>query len=178
MALSCKFQTSVNPICDTSLSGIKKMAFVNYDINHTFTASGTDCMIDTIDLGTDYAYEINVADLTGYFSFDGFIGASPDQKAFNHIVGGLIPNLNCEFLADYKNFFLGTATIFVMDKNNQVWVLGVDNGLKSGADFSYSSGTAEADAKGLTFVYQGTQPNPALMVRDWSTVTALYNPAP
>ena len=64
----------------------------------------------------------------------------------------------------------GTGT-----KNGQVFLYGVDNGLNS-TNFDYATGTAETDAQGITFLFEGVQRNAPLLVKDTKTITDLVNP--
>ncbi len=171
MSLSCKISKGVTDSCNTSVAGVNRMIIANWDEGYTFTAS-SGCNIDTIDLGSEKAYEFAIADGTGVAGAAGTIGGNNSTRYFNHTVGGTIQHLDCDVLGEYKNFFLGKFIIFVETKNKEVFAFGVDNGLTA-TTWEYTSGTADADATGISFVYEGAQPEPPLKIKDWATVKAL-----
>lgn len=173
MALNCKINKGVSPICDTNVSGIQKIAFLNWDESYSFSASGSDCVIDTIDIKDEKFYSVNIMDNTGIATADLTIGSSRDSKAINHTVSGQIPNIDCDLHGDWKNYLLSTVIIAVLTKNKQVFLFGVDNGLTA-ETFNYSTGTAEGDATGINFMYSGLQHDQPLLVDNWSTISALF----
>jgi hypothetical protein len=89
-----------------------------------------------------------------------------------HSVGGTIQRLDCDLLSEYSNFFLGKFIVLVETKNRDVYAFGVPNGLTA-STFEYTSGTADGDATGVSFVFEGAQPEAPLKIKDWSIVKAL-----
>lgn len=172
--LNCKITKSNSAQCETSVGGVLRMWVANYSSDYTFTASGQDCEIDTIDLGTEHFMEVFFADGTGYANANLSAGANNDQKAILHQVGGILNFIDCDMLGDYKNWLLGRVIFAVLTKNGQVFIYGADNGLSS-SNFDYSTGTAESDAQGITFLFEGTQRNAPLLVKDVKTITDLVN---
>lgn len=170
--LNCKITKSNSAQCETSVGGVLRMWVANYSSDYTFTASGQDCEIDTIDLGTEHFMEVFFADGTGYANANLSAGANNDQKAILHQVGGILNFIDCDMLGDYKNWLLGRVIFAVLTKNGQVFIYGADNGLSS-SNFDYSTGTAESDAQGITFLFEGTQRNAPLLVKDVKTITDL-----
>jgi hypothetical protein len=173
MALNCKINVPVPQTCDTNVSGVMKLAFLNWDETYTFSASGADCLVDTIDIGNEKFYHVNIQDNTGVATATLTVGNSKDSKAINHSVSGQIGTMDCNFLGDWKNYLLSTVIIAVLTKNRQVYIYGIDNGLIA-STFAYSTGTAEGDATGTNFVFEGLQPNPPLLVKDWSVISDLF----
>ena len=171
MALNCKISHGIAPICETKVSGIKKLWVANWDESHTFTSSD-DCEVDTIDMGTEKFYALAIEDQTGYFTADLTVGSSNDSKAINHTVGFNINHISCDFMSDWKNFLLGTVIFAVLDNNRNVWIVGADNGVTS-TTFNYASGTANGDASGVNAVFEGLQPNFLLKVKDVALIKAL-----
>ena len=171
MALNCKISTPISAACETNVSGVLKVWFANWDEAHTFTAS-EGCAIDTIDLGSEKFYPIAVVDNTASATADLTVGSSNDSKYINHTVSGTIAKLDCGLLGDYKNFLLGTVVIAVLTKNREVFIFGADNGLTA-TTFAYATGAAEGDANGVSFVFEGAQPNAPLKVKDASVIKAL-----
>lgn len=171
--LNCKITKVPSTVCDTSVSGILKVAFANWSEEYSFSASDKSCEIDTIDLGTEHFLPIAIADNSGYANANLSAGGNADQKAILHQVGGLINNLDCNVQEDWKNYLLGTVIAAVETKNGQVLLFGVDNGLKA-TNFDFATGTADADAQGITFLYEGVQKNAPLIVKDWATISALF----
>ena len=80
--------------------------------------------------------------------------------------------IDCDMLGDYKNWLLGRVIFAVLTKNGQILLLGVDNGLVS-TTFDFNTGTAEGDAQGINFVFEGAQRNAPLLVKDVKTITDL-----
>lgn len=170
--LNCKITKSNSAQCETSVGGVLRMWVANYSSDYTFTASGQGCEIDTIDLGTEHFMEVFFADGTGYANANLSAGANSDQKAIMHQVGGVLNFIDCDMITDWKNWLLGKLIFAVLTKNGQVFLYGVDNGLNS-TNFDYATGTAETDAQGITFLFEGVQRNAPLLVKDVKTITDL-----
>ena len=62
--LNCKITKVPSAVCDTSVSGILKLAVANWSENYNFSASAEGCAIDTIDLAQEHFLE-----LPTYFAF-------------------------------------------------------------------------------------------------------------
>lgn len=174
--LNCKITKGfVEPGCDTTVSGIQAIAIASYDATHAATASGegTDCPIDTLDLGEgikfyNMPFLTNTASATDEVTING----SPDSKCFTHSVTFVAPKIDCDALAQWKNYALGTVVIAVLTKENVVEVYGWDNGLTASA-MSYTTGAATGDQKGVTMTFDGAQKDPHFIVKDWSVIKAL-----
>lgn len=169
--LNCKITKSNNAACETSVGGVLRMWVANYSSDFTFTAS-SGCEIDTIDLGTEHFMEVFFADGTGYANANLNAGANNDQKSVLHQVGGVMNFIDCDMLGDYKNWLLGRVIFAVLTKQGQVLIYGADTGL-SASNFDMSTGTAETDATGITFLFEGAQRNQPLLVKDVKTITDL-----
>ena len=173
MALNCKIVKGVNDSCQTNVSGVLRMAIANWDESYTFTPSqGNEFCIDTIDLGSEKAYNFAIMDGTGQATSTGTVGGNNDSRYHQHSVTGQIGRLDCDLLGDYNNFFLGKVIIFVETKNREVFAFGVDNGLRA-STWTYDTGAGEGDANGINFVFEGSQPNPPLKIASWSVVAGL-----
>lgn len=171
--LNCKFVKGVESSCQPNVSGVLRMAIANWSEDFTFTpSSGSAYCIDTIDLGSEKAYNFAILDGTGNATSTGTIGGNADSRYHQHAVTGQIAKLDCDLLGDYNNFFLGRVIIFVETKMHDVYVFGADNGLTA-ETWTYDTGTAEGDANGVNFVFSGAQPNPPLKIDSWNTVKGL-----
>ena len=170
--LNCKITKSNSAQCETTVSGVLRMWVANYSSDYTFSASGSSCEIDTIDLGDQHFMEVFFADGTAYANANLSAGGNADQKAILHQVGGVLNFIDCDMLGDYKNWLLGRVIFAVLTKNGQVLLFGVDNGL-SATNWDYATGTAETDGAGITFLYEGVQRNQPLLVKDVKTITDL-----
>jgi hypothetical protein len=94
-----------------------------------------------------------------------------------HSVSGQINSVTCDLLGDeFKNLALGAFIIAVLNKNGTVLLYGVDNGLTA-STFEYTTGTADADAVGINFVFDGLQYNAPLAVVNWAAIENSY-PSP
>lgn len=170
--LNCKITSAPGaPACELTVAGVKRMAIANFG-DYTYTASGQDCEIDTIDLGTEKFYEVNFAEGSGYANANVNAGANVDQKSVLHQVGGVLPVIDCNLVDNWANFLLARVIFAVETKSGQVLIFGAQNGL-SATNFDYATGTAEADANGITFLYEGAQTATPMLVKDWSVISAL-----
>lgn len=173
--LNCKITGAPGaPACELTVSGVKRMAIANWG-DYTYTASGQDCEIDTIDLGTEKFYEVNFAEGSGYANANVNAGANVDQKSVLHQVGGVLPVIDCNLVNNWANFLLARTIFAVETKSGQVFIFGAQNGL-SATNFDYATGTAETDANGITFLYEGSQTATPMLVKDWSVISALIAP--
>lgn len=171
--LNCKISKSNSSVCDTSVGGVLKMAVANWSPDYTFTASGQDCAIDTIDLDDANFLEVFVADGSGYANANLSAGGNNDMKAILHQVGGLLVHMDCDIISDWKNWLLGRVIFAVLTKNGQVFLYGVPSGL-SATNFDYATGTADTDSQGITFLFEGVQKEVPLLVKDWKTISDLF----
>lgn len=170
-ALNCKIVKGIDAICQTNVSGVLRMAIANWSEDYTFTASSGGC-VDSIDLGTEKAYNFAILDGTGNATSTGTIGGNNDSRYHQHAVTGQIAKLDCDLIGEYNNWFLGRVIVFVETKNHDVYAFGVDNGLTAEV-WTYDSGTGEGDANGINFTFSGAQPNGPVKIVDWATVKAL-----
>jgi hypothetical protein len=169
---NCKISKPVTQDCKTNVSGILKMAFANWDDGYTASSSVNTCIIDTIDLGTENFYAIEIATDSGTASAELSAGANKDAKAINHIVAGTWNTLDCDIIGEYKNFLLGKIIVAFLTRNREVYIAGFQNGLTSDT-FNFSTGAAEGDQAGITFSYSGIQPEFFLKVIDWGLIESL-----
>ena len=172
MALCRLINKGISASCSTNISGVLRMAIANWSEDYTFTPSQSGSCVDTIDLGTEKAYEFAIMDGTGNATSTGTIGGNADSKYHQHAVTGQIAKLDCELIGNYNDFFLSKVIVFVETKNHDVYAFGVDNGLTA-ETWTYDTGTAEGDANGINFVFSGAQPNAPVKISDWATVKAL-----
>ena len=170
--LNCKISAGVSANCETSIGGILKLAFANFDDGYTFTNSSGGCEVDTIDLGSEKVYEVDFLDGTGLAEVELNVGDSRDKKNFTHRITLNFAKLDCNMLEQYKNWSLAHLIAFVQTKDGQVYAYGVDTGLAA-TTFNYTSGTAETDSSLINAVFEGVQLNEPIKIKDWATVKAL-----
>lgn len=170
--LNCKISAGVSATCETSIGGILRLAFANWDDSYTYTQSSGSCEIDTIDLGNEKVYEVDFLDGTGLAEAVLNVGDSKDVKNFTHRITLNFAKLDCNMLEQYKNWSLAHLVAFVQTKDGNVYVFGKDNGVAA-ITFDYSSGTAETDTSSINAVFEGVQLNAPLKVKDWNVVKAL-----
>lgn len=172
--LNCKISKGVSSFCDTSIGGILKLAFANFDKGHTFTQSSGSCEIDTIALAnSEKAYEVAFLDGTGLAEVELNVGDSTDQKNFTHRITLRLGKLDCDLLDQYKEWSLAHVIAFVQNKDGNVYAFGVDNGMAA-TTFNYTSGSAAGDAIGVNAVFEGVQLDAPLKIKDWDVVKALF----
>lgn len=172
MALkNCQISKGLASACNTNLAGVTTMAFANWteDFKENLTQSG--CTVSAISGAT--FYEVETADGTGYANADVTVGANADSKYVMHTVGGAVNVIDCDFLAEAKEWMLASVVVAVRTKNGKVYLYGIDNGLRA-STFNLGTGTADGDQSGLTFVYDGAQTDAPLEVANWGIITALF----
>lgn len=174
--MGCLITKSIKKVCDTQVAGIKSLAVVNWHEGIKLT-KGTDGIVTGLDLGeidsTAQKFISVEGDSNGsYFNCTLNQGGNSDSKAFMHQVGFIVNRLSVDIINDYKNWVLGKIVVALQDKNNEVYLLGVDNGLTA-TNFDYQSGTAATDASGITALFEGVQPNAMAKVDNWDTIAAL-----
>lgn len=174
--LNCKISAGVQSECDTTIGGILKLAFANFDKSYTFTQSTGSCEVDTIDLGNEKAYEVSFLDGSGLAEVELNVGDSTDQKNFTHRITMNLAKLDCNLLQQYKNWSLAHVIAFVLQKDGNVYAYGVDTGMAA-TTFNYTSGSAEGDATGINAVFEGIQLNSPLKLTSWDIVETLINKA-
>ena len=170
--LNCKISAGVSANCETSIGGIMKLAFANFDDSYTFTQSTGSCEIDTIDLGNEKVYEVDFLDGTGLAEVELNVGDSRDKKNFTHRITLNFAKLDCNMLEQYKNWSLAHLIAFVQTKDGNVYVFGQNTGIAA-TSFNYTTGTAETDSSAINAVFEGVQLDAPLKVSSWSVVSAL-----
>ena len=172
--LNCKIAKGVSADCETSIGGILKLAFANYDDSYaTAWTASSGCEIDSLSLvNNEHAYEVNFLDGSGLAEVELNVGDSTDQKNFTHRITMNLAKLDCDLLDQYKNWSLAHIIAFVLTKDGNIYAFGVDNGMAA-TTFNYSSGSNTSDATGVNAVFEGVQLNAPLKISSWSVVSAL-----
>lgn len=161
--------------CDTHISGIQAIAIASFDPTHTASASGENCLIDTIDLGDETIkfYEMTFLENTASATAELGTNGSVDSKYFTHSVTFISPKIDCDVLDQWKNYALGTVVVAVLTKDGQVQLYGWDNGMSASA-MSYTTGAQAGDQTGITCTFDGANKNAPLLVKDWAIIKQLY----
>ena len=178
--LNCKIASGVQSLCETSIGGILKLAFANFqdtDPISSYTQSTTgSCEYDTISLSNSgHAYSVDFLDGSGLAEVELNVGDSTDQKNFTHRITMNLAKLDCNLLEQYKNWSLSHLVAFVQTKSGDVYVFGKDTGLAA-TSFNYTSGQAEGDSSAINAVFEGIQLDAPLKVTSWDVVKALFEP--
>ena len=175
--LNCKITGTPGAApCELTVSGVKRMAIANWG-DYTYTASGQDCLIDTIDLGTEKFYEVNFAEGSGYANSTVEQGGTADNKSLIHQVGFTLTSIDCDMISNWQSYLMGRLIFAVETKSGTVFIYGHKRGLRA-SQFDLNTGTAETDESGITALYEGKQASMPLVVKDWSIIEALYAPRP
>lgn len=169
--LNCKISAGVSANCETSIGGILKLAFANFDPDIDITAS-TGCEADTIS-GIDKVYEVDFLDGTGLAEVELNVGDSRDKKNFTHRITLNFAKLDCNMLEQYKNWSLAHLIAFVQTKDGNVYAFGKNTGLAA-TTFNYTSGSNETDSSLVNAVFEGVQLDAPIKIKDWSVVSALF----
>lgn len=173
--LNCKIAKGIAAECETTIGGILRLAFANYDDSYaTAWTASVGCEVDSLALvNSEHAYEVNFLDGSGLAEVELNVGDSTDQKNFTHRITMNLAKLDCNLLDQYKNWSLAHVIAFVQQKDGSVYAYGVNNGLAA-TTFNYSSGSATSDAVGVNAVFEGVQLDAPLKIKDWATVKALF----
>lgn len=173
--LNCKIAKGIAAECETTIGGILRLAFANYDDSYaTAWTASVGCEVDSLALvNGEHAYEVNFLDGSGLAEVELNVGDSTDQKNFTHRITMNLARLDCNLLDQYKNWSLAHVIAFVQQKDGSVYAYGVNNGLAA-TTFNYSSGSATSDAVGVNAVFEGVQLDAPLKIKDWATVKALF----
>lgn len=171
--LNCKISAGVSTNCNTSIGGIMKLAFANWDDSYVFTQSSGSCEIDTIEMGSEKIYEVNFLDGTGLAEVELNVGDSRDKKNFTHRITLNFAKLDCNMLEQYKNWSLAHLIAFVQTKDGNVYVFGQNTGLAA-TTFNYTSGQAETDSSAINAVFEGVQLDEPLKLTGWDIVKAKF----
>lgn len=153
--------------CEMSVSGVSRIFFVNFAEWEGVDDPTGALAIYTHKKGQATAVdpvEVVLADNTGYANAP--IVSTGSSKCINHQVGGVVGNVwDKDFLGEYKNWILGTFVAIVVQKDGNVVIYGSQNGLTA-TNFDTASGTAQTDASGLTFLFEGNQTEVPILVGD------------
>ena len=171
--LNCKISAGVSTDCGTSIGGIMKLAFANWDDSYVFTQSSGSCEVDTIEMGSEKIYEVNFLDGTGLAEVELNVGDSRDKKNFTHRITLNFAKLDCNMLEQYKNWSLAHLIAFVKTKDGNVYVFGQNTGLAA-TTFNYTSGQAEADSSAINAVFEGVQLDEPIKLTGWDIVKAKF----
>ena len=169
--MGCLITKQINKVCETQVAGIKLMAAANWSETVKVTKN-SDGVVTGITLPTGQKfYKVNGDSGAGYFNCNLNQGGNADSKSLMHEVGFLINRLDKDIISEYKSWVLGKIIVAVQDKNNDVYLLGLDNGMSATA-FNYASGAGATDASGITATFEGIQPNAMVKVLSWDLISA------
>ena len=175
--MSCRLTQSITKEeCLYSVAGIKALYLLNYDSAIEYkTKGGTGDdknYISQITLPTnDKAYKIDFVNNTASFS-DELAENGNGGKYRTHTVNFTLENYDYQTLNAGDGLSLGKFVAVLVDKKNNVVILGRNNGL-SATSFNYASGAAEADANGWTVILAGSELEIAQRLVDESVISTL-----
>lgn len=169
----CKLtQNITKDTCAYDVAGVVALYLINYDRDTKYES--TEGQISTITpAGDGKAYQIDFEKDTASFT-DELAEGGNGGKYRTHTVNFTIGKLAYDKLNEGKNLSLGKFTAIVVDKNQNCFVLGRNNGL-SATSFNYESGAADADAKGWTVVMAGTEMEIAPLLKDEEVVKSILH---
>lgn len=167
----CKLATSITKKkCAYDVAGVVALYLINYDRDNRLDKD--DNVITSIVLPEGQkAYRIDFEKDTASFT-DELAEGGNGGKYRTHTVNFTIGSLSYQKLNEGDAMSLGKFTAIVVDKNQNCFVLGRNNGL-SATSFNYESGAADADAKGWTVVMAGTECEIAPMLQGEELVRAI-----
>lgn len=131
--MNCLIKKSIKSVCDTQVSGLKKIEISNVNDNNWF---------DVPFHGGSAGFNITLNKV------------NDDLSHFTHTLTGTL-SMYQQDVAIIKEYSLADVKFRVTDKNNNVYILGED-GMQA-TQFDYNSGSAPTDTVGLTFTFEGHQ---------------------
>ena len=183
--MACLLTTGRTVDCKDSVSGIKTIFIAkswanNATTNSTFAVNGTDeLQIDTMGFAnwssavgsavTLYRYELrpNLSSMTVNVNSDPATGTT----FFSQTLSVTFQKLDAAMNNELKLIAYGRPQIFVLDNNDNLWMLGAVNGcdVTSG---TIVTGAAKSDLSGYTLEFTAEERQPLYMVKKTGGSTA------
>ena len=174
--MSCTIENGIVKGCKDNMSGIKTVYLANKTSVDTTTIDTLDQIVDiTMESGL-YFHEFQVNKNSSNWVENVSAAIANNTVSYEQVLT-LIFGKN-EITKRNLVKILGQAEMvaIVVDKNNEYWYLGYENGLDLSGGTS-ASGTAPGELNGWTLTLSGNEPNPAHSIYSGATVvTSVLEP--
>lgn len=167
----CKLtQNITREKCAYDVAGVVALYLMNHDRSTKYEIESGRIK----DITTDAkVYKVDFAKDTASFT-DELAEGGNGGKYRTHTVNFTISDLSYKKINPGDALSLGKFTVVAVDKNQNCFVLGRNNGL-SATSFNYESGAADADAKGWTVVMAGTELEIAPLLKNEEVLAAIVH---
>jgi len=162
--MSCTLTRSRAEACKDTVAGIKKVYFVDFGGLGTVTLGSNDEVTDmtgTTLLSVDNSIDLYTYEVKGNNSFETTINASRENGTvfYEQTLNITLKKLTKEDHKELKLLAAGRPHIFIVDQNDNVFLMGKENGADVSAG-TVSTGNALGDFNGynLTFTAQEVSP--------------------
>jgi len=176
--MSCLTTSGFGIQCREAIGGIKAIYLGAYD---TFanSASITDNEVTALETGS--VYEFALPKHTGSFTEEAAISVENGTVFYTQTVVAMFHGMTAERALQLQNIAKGRNVLWVLDNNDNLWMLGYKDGVQITA-FTTATGTAKGDMSGFTVTFTGeekdkayycTVDSPLDVFGDYATVTVV-----
>lgn len=156
--MSCNLTRSRAEACKNTVAGIKEIYLVDYGLLGTYTVGSSD---EITDCTSSDNISLHKYELKGNNSFETTVNASRENGTvfYEQTLNITLKKLTKEDHKELKLLAAGRPHIFVVDQNDNVFLMGKENGADVTAG-TVSTGNALGDFNGynLTFTAQEVSP--------------------
>jgi hypothetical protein len=176
--MSCLTTSGFGIQCREAIGGIKAIYLGAYD---TFANSATLTDNEVTALETGSVYEFALPKHTGSFTEEAAISVENGTVFYTQTVVAMFHGMTAERALQLQNIAKGRNVLWVLDNNDNLWMLGYKDGVQITA-FTTATGTAKGDMSGFTVTFTGeekdkayycTVDSPLDVFGDYPTVTVV-----
>jgi len=176
--MSCLTTAGFTINCREAIGGIKAIYLGAYD---TFANSATITDNEVTALATGSVYEFLLPKHTGSFTEEAAISVENGTVYYTQTVVAMFHGMTAERAFELQNIAKGRNVLWVLDNNDNLWMLGYKDGVQITA-FTSATGTAKGDMSGFTVTFTGEEKDKAYYLTvgdttdpfgDYSTVTVV-----
>ena len=176
--MSCLTTSGFNIQCREAIGGIKAIYLGAYD---TFANSATITDNEVTALETGSVYEFLLPKHTGSFTEEAAISVENGTVYYTQTVVAMFHGMTAERAFELQNIAKGRNVLWVLDNNDNLWMLGYKDGVQITA-FTSATGAAKGDMSGFTVTFTGEEKDKAYYLTvgdttdpfgDYSTVTVV-----
>ena len=158
--MACNLTRSRAEACKDSVAGIKSIYLVDYGVLGTYTVDASTSEITDCTSATDFG--LFEYELKGNNSFEQTINASRENGTvfYEQVLNVTFKKLTKEDNKELKLLASGRPHIFIVDHNDNVMLMGKDNGADVTAG-TVSTGNALGDFNGYNLTFTAMEVSPA-----------------
>mgnify|MGYP003640316042 FL=1 len=160
--MACLLTRSRAEACKDTVAGIKEIYFVDFGLLGVYTVGSSDEITNATSLENITAHKYLVK---GNNSFETTVNASRENGTvfYEQVLNITLKKLTKEDNKELKLLAAGRPHIFVVDHNDNVFLMGKDNGADVTAG-TVSTGNALGDFNGYNLTFTAMEPSPANFV--------------